>query len=105
MSILIAPTVAAVTTAAGAVKLDSSHYQFPCALVATGLAGVETCAVNISSDGVNYAGMDDYSTGTKVILDATHNNVLIPGPCDLQLVKSATAAAVAVGISTASAAL
>jgi len=101
MNTLIAATTAAVTTAAGAIKLDASHYQFPVTIIANGLAGTETVAVNISDDGVNYSLMMDYNTGTAVVLDATHNNVGIQFPADLRLVKSATAAAVAVGLSTA----
>jgi len=101
MNTLIPATTAAVTTAAGAIKLDSSHYQFPVTIVANGLTGAETITVNITDDGVNYSPMLDYNTGTAVVLDATHNNVGIQFPADLQLVKSATVAAVAAGLSTA----
>jgi len=97
MSILIPAQTAAASSKVGEIK----HYQFPATFVADGLAGAETVAVHISANGTTFFPMLDYSTGLPVQLDATHNSLTIVSPANLQLVKSVSAAAVEVGISTA----
>ena len=59
------------------------------------LAGAEVVTFQLKEDDVSPFG-DLYQDGEIRQLTATHNAVTIPGPIDLQVSKSATAAAVGV---------
>lgn len=59
------------------------------------LAGAETVTFQLDEEGVSTIG-DLYQDGELRQLTATHNAIRIPGPIDLQVKKSATAAAVGV---------
>ena len=59
------------------------------------LAGAETVTFQLDEENVSSLG-DLYQDGEIQQLTATHNAVTIPGPIDIQVTKSATAAAVGV---------
>jgi len=83
-------------------NVDSSTHMPPCTLIANGLGAAESVAVQVSGDdGVTYAAAFDYSTGTAIVLDSTHNTVRLDSPGKYRVVKPTTAAAVGLAISTA----
>jgi len=91
------------TTATGAFRCDSTSYPLPVTIIAEGLAGAETVALNISADGGStYIPATD--AAGAILLTATSTNVSITSPGMYQVVKTATIAASSVAISTASAA-
>jgi len=89
MKELIAPTTAIVSRK---ISIDG-HMRLT--VSAGKLAGAENVTFQLDEDGVSSLG-DLYQDGNIQQLTATHNAFTIPGPIDLIVTKSATAAAVGV---------
>lgn len=89
MKSIIAPTTSAATT-----KI-SINAGMRLTVSAGKLTGAETVTFQLDEDGVATLG-DLYQDGNLRQLTATHNAITIPGPIDLEVTKSVTAAAVGV---------
>jgi len=89
MKVIIDPTTASDNVT---LKIDSGVTM---TVSAGKLAGAETVTFQLIEDGVSSYG-DLYQDDEIQQLTATHNAIVIPGPIDIQVTKSATAAAVGV---------
>jgi len=87
------PIIAPVTGAATAkISIDAG---IRLTVSAGKLTGAETVTFQLDEEGVSTLG-DLYQDGSIRELTATHNAITIPGPIDLEVTKSVTAAAVGV---------
>ena len=102
MQTLISSTTAAAT---GDFKCSAQDNQLPCTIIANGLGAAESIALQVSGDnGATYSAAFDYSAGTAIVFDSTHNTVRLDSPGTYRIVKPTTAAPVGVAISTATSA-
>jgi len=88
------------TTASSANFICSSNaIRLPATIVCNNLAGTETVAILISSDGLTYSPLM-VTTGVPEVLTATRNAVAINSPGYYSLIKPVTVALVDIGISS-----
>lgn len=89
--------ILAPATDAGNSTAFSVDYDNPTTVIVTGLAGVETATLQLTTDQATWTDAT-YIDGTTIEATATVNNFLIVGPGVYRIAKSATAGSVGVSI-------